>query len=55
MGLFENDEFGSHIRYSYTGTDACIVITCGGDVLVLNAETEAATRALYERLMEVAR
>ena len=55
MGLFENDEFGSHTRYSYTGTDACIVITCGGDVLVLNAETEAATRALYERLMEVAR
>ena len=50
MGWFKNDEFGGHTRYSYTGTDACIVLTCGEDVLILSAENEQATRALYEEL-----
>ena len=52
MGWFDNDEFGGHTRYSYTGTDAYIVLHCGEDVLILNAETEDATRALYEQLKE---
>ena len=51
MGLFDNDEFGSHIRYSYVKTDAHIVVTCGGEVLILNADTETATRTLYEELL----
>ena len=51
MGFFKNAEFGSHIRYSYTGTDAQIIVTCGEDVLILTAKTEAATRALYEELL----
>ena len=51
MGWFQNDEFGGHTRYSYTGTDAYIVISCGEDVLVLNADTEEATRVLYEELL----
>ena len=50
LGWFDNDEFGAHTRYSYTGTDACIIVTCGEDVLILNAENEDATRALYEEL-----
>ena len=50
MGWFDNDEFGAHTRYSYTGTDACIIVTCGEDVLILSAENEDATRALYEEL-----
>ena len=53
MGWFENSEFGGYTRYTYVGTDAQIIITCGEDVLILNAETEAATRALYEQLLEV--
>ena len=52
MGFFDNEEFGSHTRYSYTGTDAHIVLTCGEDVLILNAKTEEATQALYEELLE---
>ena len=52
MGWFDNDEFGGHTRYSYTGTDAYIVLHCGEDVLILNAETEDATRALYKQLKE---
>ncbi len=51
LGFFSNDEFGGHTRYSYTGTDAHIVLHCGDDVLVLNAETETATKALYEALL----
>lgn len=50
MGWFDNEEFGGHTRYSYVGTDAHIVITCGEDVLILSAENEDATRALYEEL-----
>ena len=50
MGFFSNEEFGGHTRYSYVGTDAAIVLTCGEDVLILNAKTEEATRALYEAL-----
>ena len=52
MGFFDNEEFGSHTRYSYVGTDACIVLHCGEDVLILNAKTEEATQALYEELLE---
>jgi len=50
MGWFDSDEFGSYARYSYTGTQARILLYCGEDLLVLNAEDEAATRALYEAL-----
>ena len=50
MGSFDNKEFGGHIRYSYVGTDAYIVLHCGEDVLILNAENEQATHALYEEL-----
>lgn len=50
MGFFDNEEFGAHTRYSYVGTDACIVVTCGDDVLILNDKDENATRALYEEL-----
>ena len=51
MGFFHNEEFGNHTRYSYTGTDAHIVVTCGGDILILSAGDEEATRALYEALL----
>ena len=52
LGRFDNEEFGIHIRYSYVGTDAQIILDCGEDVLILNAESEDATRALYEELLE---
>ena len=50
MGFFKNEEFGSHTRYSYTGTDAHIVVTCGDDILILSDKNEEATRALYTEL-----
>ena len=51
MGFFSNEEFGNHTRYSYTGTDAHIVLTCGDNVLILSDRDENATRALYEALL----
>ncbi|MDO5400748.1 MAG: SdpI family protein [Eubacteriales bacterium] len=50
MGAFENDEFGTYTRYSYTGCDSCVVVRSGGKVLVLSAADEAGTQALYESL-----
>ena len=52
MGFFKNEEFGSHTRYTYTRTDAHIVLSCGDDILILSAENEEATRMLYDSLTE---
>ena len=52
MGFFSNEEFGNHTRYSYTGTDACVIVYSGDDVLILNDQDEAATRELYQELLE---
>ena len=50
-GSFRNEEFGNYTRYSYTGCDACIVLTSSdGESLVLNAPDEDATVALFEEL-----
>lgn len=51
MGAFRNEEFGYFTRYTYAGNGPCIVIRCGERILVLGAEDEAATRALYEALL----
>ena len=50
MGFFQNEEFGNHTRYSYTGCDAHIVVTCADDILILSDKDEEGTRALYEEL-----
>lgn len=50
LGLFSGEELGSHIRYTYAGTDNCILLTCGEKLLLLSADTEAATGALYESI-----
>lgn len=52
QGVFSNEEFGTHTRYTYVGCDACIVLRSGDDVLVLNAADEAATLALYEAIAQ---
>ena len=52
LGWFESDELGDYTRYTYNGSDSYILLTSGDDTLILNAETEADTRALYEALLE---
>lgn len=50
MGSFKNEEFGMYTRYTYAACDACVVLTSGEKVLVLNGADEAATKAIYEAL-----
>lgn len=52
MGTFQNDEFGTYTRYTYTGDGPAVVIVSEGEILVIGLETSAETRALYEALTE---
>lgn len=51
LGTFQNEEFGLHTRYTYTGTECAIVISSEGKTLVLSLETAEDTRSLYETLL----
>ena len=48
---FENEEFGTYLRYTYYKPEACIVVTSGDKKIVLSDETYAETKALYEKLL----
>ncbi|MBE6961783.1 MAG: DUF3784 domain-containing protein [Ruminococcaceae bacterium] len=52
LGSFRNEEFGSYTRYTYTGCDACVVLTDRGKTIVLSGEDTAATRAIYDALCQ---
>ena len=52
MGTFQNDEFGTYTRYTYTGDGPAVVIVSDGRTLVIGLETSAGTRAFYEALLE---
>ena len=49
-GTFHNEEFGSYTRYSYIRCDACVVLTVGDEILVVNGPDEDSTRAIYEQI-----
>ena len=50
-GRFENDEFGSYTRYTYTDSASAIIISVDGQVLVIADETPELTKALYDGLL----
>ena len=52
MGFFENDEFGTYTRYTYTNADSGIVITVGEKILVISGKDPAETQAIYQSLVE---
>ena len=52
MGWFENEEFGTYIRYTYYKPEACVVLRLKNNVMVLSAETTGETQALYQNLLE---
>lgn len=52
MGYFKNEEFGTHIRYTYYNPEACVVLDVGGKALVLSGETKEETRAIYQELLQ---
>ena len=52
MGSFQNDEFGTYTRYTYTGDGPAIVIEAQGKTLVIGLKEPADTLALFEALTE---
>ena len=52
MGLFHNQEFGDYTLYAYNKTDQGVLLTVNGETMVISAEDEAATKAIYEELSE---
>lgn len=52
MGYFTNEEFGTHIRYTYYNPEACVVLRLGSKALVLSADNAAATQTLYESILQ---
>lgn len=52
MGFFENEEFGTHTRYTYYDPESCIVLTVRGKAVVLSGETAEETQQLYNTLLE---
>ncbi len=52
LGSFQNEEFGTYTRYTYTGQQSCIVIQSDGRILVLGDKSPEETKALYEGLLE---
>lgn len=52
LGNFRNDELGLYTRYTYTGSKACILIKSGERSIVIGAESNEATRALYDAISE---
>lgn len=51
MGWFENQEFGTYMRYTYYKPDSCIVITAGNNTIVLSGQNPEETKALYETIL----
>ena len=52
MGKFKNDEFGYYTRYTYADDVGAVVITVGGEKLVISGKTIVETRAIYDALTE---
>lgn len=52
MGNFENSLYGRYVRYTYEDCDACVTLKVDDKTIVLNEADEAATKNLYEELLE---
>lgn len=53
LGTFENEEFGTYTRYTYTNPEACIVMTAGEKTLVISSKTASQTKAIYLDLLDL--
>lgn len=50
LGVFENEEFGTYTRYTYTGSDSAVVLTVNGNTLVIAGENLEETKSIYKEL-----
>ena len=51
-GWFKNDELGNYTRYTYTGSEAAIIIRAKGETIVIADDSSEATRVIYNALLE---
>jgi uncharacterized membrane protein len=52
LGFFENEEFGTHSRYTYYKPESCIVVTVKGDTLVFSGADAQETQEIYRELLK---
>ena len=52
LGTFQNGEFGTYTRYSYTNPESCIVLTVDGKTLVIADKDAAGTEAIYNQITQ---
>lgn len=53
-GLFKNAEFGDYMLYTYTSCNSFVVLDTEQGIVVLNEKDKAATKKIYEGLLEKA-
>ncbi|MBQ3079452.1 MAG: SdpI family protein [Clostridia bacterium] len=52
MGTFGTDELGKYTRYTYKRCDTCVKIDTKNGIVVIGGKDEAASRSIYETLLE---
>lgn len=50
LGTFQNEEFGTYTRYTYTGKKPCVVMNVDGKTVVLSTGDASSTKEIYERI-----
>ncbi len=50
VGNFQNEEFGSYTRYTYTGKKPCVVIKADGRTIVVGADDAQTVKSIYDRI-----
>ena len=50
LGTFQNEEFGTYTRYTYTGKKPCVVLTVDGKTVVVGTEDATSTKEIYDRI-----
>ncbi len=50
-GIFKNDKFGSHTRYTYNSNKMVVVIKSDQKTLVINAKTKTDTEKIYNEII----
>lgn len=52
MGYFQNEEFGTYVRYTYYKPESCVVLKTDSKTIVLSGVNAESTRSLYAELLE---
>lgn len=51
-GWFNNEEFGSYVRYTYTNSNCAIVIIVDGEEYVISDVDAESTKAMYDEILK---